>query len=341
MKILIISTLFHPRVGGIETVTDILANEFSKAGHEVRVLTDTRSTSSDQNLSFAIERHPSIAQLFKAIKWSNISLHSCISLKYLWPFFLIKRPLLVIHHTWYRRPGGSKGLRDRIKLFLTNFTNNISVSHAIQKEIPAHSKVIGNPYDDKIFTTMPDVLREKELVFLGRLVSDKGTDILLNALAILRDQKNMTPRLSIIGDGPELPNLKSQVTNLALQEQVTFLGEIRGSELALTLNQYRIMVIPSKWEEPYGIVALEGLACGLKIIASSGGGLGDAIGGFGVLFQRGNSQDLAEKIQQTIAASKNNTSSFSGDNLEKHLKKHAKNSVAAEYLAEMQDQCSR
>ena len=218
-----------------------------------------------------------------------------------------------------------------LKLFLTRYINNICVSKAVQKEIPAASIVISNPYDEERFKVIPDNDRNIDLVYLGRLVSDKGVDTLLDALAILKN-KNITPRLNIIGNGPELNNLQRISERLKLQEQVNFLGNKSGQALVNILNQHKIMVIPSKWEEPYGIVALEGLACGLRIIASMGGGLPEAIKEFGEYFTRNDSTSLAEKIEKALYQSKNNLYELDSSGLSAHLSKHYKKFVAKTYL---------
>jgi glycosyltransferase involved in cell wall biosynthesis len=60
------------------------------------------------------------------------------------------------------------------------------------------------------------------------------------------------------------------------------------------------MVIPSRWREPFGVVALEGLACGCVVLASDGGGLPDAVGPAGLLFKRGRLADLSRQLCQLI-----------------------------------------
>jgi glycosyltransferase involved in cell wall biosynthesis len=102
--------------------------------------------------------------------------------------------------------------------------------------------------------------------------------------------------LTIVGDGPELHALKILVIDLDLQERVVFAGILGGENLANCLNQHRFILIPSKWEEPFGLVALEGLACGCLPIVSDGGGLADAVGDAGVKFERNNEVALIEAI---------------------------------------------
>ncbi|MFM6526875.1 MAG: glycosyltransferase family 1 protein, partial [Dolichospermum sp.] len=83
--------------------------------------------------------------------------------------------------TWYCRTDGSESWQDYLKKFITRFATNISVSHAIAKLLPVPSTVIPNSYRGDIFYEIPEIHRNQELVFLGRLVSDKGANLLLEA----------------------------------------------------------------------------------------------------------------------------------------------------------------
>ncbi|CAN0597923.1 unnamed protein product, partial [Ectocarpus sp. 12 AP-2014] len=58
------------------------------------------------------------------------------------------------------------------------------------------------------------------------------------------------------------------------------------------------IIIPSTWEEPFGLVALEGLACGCIPIASNGGGLPEAIGKTGIIFQSGSIESLTNSLKK-------------------------------------------
>ena len=62
------------------------------------------------------------------------------------------------------------------------------------------------------------------------------------------------------------------------------------------LRQHNIMVVPSIWEESFGVVALEGAACGCVVLGSDGGGLPEAIGPCGTTFRRGDVSDLGSKL---------------------------------------------
>ena len=87
---------------------------------------------------------------------------------------------------------------------------------------------------------------------------------------------------------------------LGLDDQVQFRGAQSGAELAATLNQHQILVVPSKYDEPFGVVALEGIACGCAVIGSSGGGLPEAIGPCGITFSNGDIGALESAMERLL-----------------------------------------
>lgn len=332
MKILIYSPVFYPSVGGIETVVSMLANEFIKQGHEVNLVTQIPATDS-KFFAFEVIRKPNWQQLLKLTKWCDIYFQACISLKGILPLLIIRRPWIVTHQTWYCRADGSLGLQDYLKLFLTNFATNIPASFALAEHIKTPSTVIPNSYREDFFYKMPEIHRNQELVFLGRLVSDKGADLLFEALGNLKKQK-LTPQLTIIGSGPEEPQLRQQVQDLDIVEQVKFVGAKVEKELTKLLNAHQIMVVPSRWQEPFGIVALEGIACGCVVIGSEGGGLKEAIGPCGVTFPNGD----VEALTQTLLDLLTNPDKLSTyrEKSELHLSQHKQETVAKAYLQVME-----
>ncbi len=191
------------------------------------------------------------------------------------------------------------GWQDRLKRCLLKFATNISISRAIADDLAVPSTIIGNPYREEIFFRMDNVARDIDLVYLGRLVSDKGLDLLLRALVLLKNE-GLTPHLTIAGVGPEEQALKALTAELQIESQVQFAGPQTGEALARLLNRHRIMVVPSRWAEPFGIVALEGIACGCAVIGSEAGGLAEAIGPCGITFPNGNISALASGLRQLL-----------------------------------------
>jgi glycosyltransferase involved in cell wall biosynthesis len=365
MKILFFSYTFAPNVGGIESVSAILAEKFAEAGHEVELVTETAEKENVQrsipDRNYRITRRPSFLKLIRLLSWSKLVFQNNISLRSLIPALLMQKRVIVVHQTWLRHVRGGIGWNNRVKRMLLRFVTNVAISEATREDLwpaddpPARQfqiRVIGNPYHDGVFRLHPEIARNKALVFVGRLVSDKGVDVLLQALNVLPSlEKNVQPAsavsasrtgssrgevglrggerdsesfreraaqrpmaeegriehhnrwrpdLTIIGAGPEEERLRRLTRELGLEGQVTFADEKSAEELAATLNRHQIMVVPSRWPEPFGIVALEGIACGCVVVGSRDGGLREAIGPCGVTFKNGDERELADCLKTLL-----------------------------------------
>ena len=328
MRILIYSPNFYPKIGGLENIIAILTQEFFAAGHEVKLISMT-PFDGDEAFDFEIIRCPKPQKVLQLTYWSEVFFQGCISLKGLWSLLIIPRPLVVTHQTWYCRSSGETSWQDRLKQLASHFATNVAISQAIAKKLSASSVIIPNSYRDDLFYELPDCDRSIELVFLGRLVSDKGTSLLLEALVNLKSQE-LTPNLTIIGNGPEAEPLKQQSISLGVSEQVYFEGAKTGKELTYLLNKHKIMVVPSLWNEPFGIVALEGIACGCVVVGSEGGGLKDAIGSCGETFPNGNVQALTNILAYLLTNPEQQAQYRK--NAPTHLARHRKDNVAKAYL---------
>ena len=296
MKILIYSRAFLPQIGGLEIVAAQFAEEFARRGDEV-VLVTTTNASEDPSTAYLVRRNPGPLEILRWMRWCDVYFHVNVSLRGFWPLLLVRRPWIVSHQSWYRQAGGRIAWQDRLKRFLLRHAaGSISISRAIAEDLATPSVVINNSYRDGLFCLLTEVKRSRELVFVGRLVSDKGADILLEALHILAAAGNR-PGLTIVGDGPERPRLEAQAHRLGLQEDVRFLGTKSGQDLVQILNQHQVMVVPSRYNEPFGIVALEGAACGCVVVGSEGGGLKEAIGPCGPTFPNGDAAALAKVLE--------------------------------------------
>jgi len=194
------------------------------------------------------------------------------------------------------------------------------------------SVVIPNPYQDDVFRLLPELKRTKDLIFVGRLVSDKGVDLLIRALVLLR-QRGLEPMLTVVGDGPEREALQELVNREDLEKQVHFLGALPPRAIARALNEHRIVVVPSRWAEPFGLVALEGIACGCVVIGSEQGGLAEAIGPCGLTFPNGDVEALADRLAMVLTES--SLCSELLQNAETHLAPHRRKAVAGAYLEMM------
>jgi glycosyltransferase involved in cell wall biosynthesis len=133
-------------------------------------------------------------------------------------------------------------------------------------------------------------------------VPGKGADVLIDALAILA-AKGIRVRATIIGDGPEEAALKARVASAGLGGTVLFLGSLDQAALVRELNRHRILAVPSYWGEPFGIVALEGAACGCVPVGTDDGGLPEAIGSCGPVVAKRDPAALACALETLLADS--------------------------------------
>jgi glycogen(starch) synthase len=334
MKIVLATHAFYPSIGGLETVARILAKEFCRRGHEVRIIAQTPApgrTPAEDEAEFGcpVFRRPGVLQMLLLVKWCDIYFQNNISLRSLWPVVLMRRRWVVSHQTWLTRVDGEVGWQDRLKKFAIRFGSPIAISRAVAEPLPVKATLIGNPYQDQLFRKLPDVVRDRDIVFLARLVSDKGGDVTLGVMAELK-KNGLTPSLTIVGDGPERQALERMTAKFGLEDQVTFTGIQTGETLVRTLNRHRIMVVPSRLAEPFGVVALEGIACGCALVGSERGGLADAIGPCGLTFPNGDVAAMAAAVRRLLEDYELCRSLRA--HAEQHLLKHSPAQIAAAYL---------
>jgi glycogen(starch) synthase len=331
LKILVYSRLFWPSIGGLETMMEILAEEFTAAGHQVKVATEV-AVEAERDHDYAVVRSPTLKTCVQLLRWSDVCLCACVSLRGLPSMMIAGTPLVVSHQGTYDSHGHFD-IVSKFKRTVTRFSSNICCSRAVQSHIPGRSVVIPNTYRTEIFKEYNDVTRDLDVVFVGRLVSDKGISDLIDALGQLRET-GYRPRLSIVGDGPERAAILARVQELGLVPQVTFTGIKRGSDLAKFLARHRVMAVPSRWAEPFGIVALEGIACGCVIVGTSLGGLSEAIGPCGVTVPNADTSAMARAIRALLEDDGLRANYRSSASV--HLARHSRSEVARHYLHVLQ-----
>jgi len=301
MRIVLTSYWFSPSVGGVQTSSKIFAEEFAKAGHSVTVVTNTPGPASEG--PYQVVRQPSYRTLLKLGNQSDLIFQNLISLRILVPLLLCRKPIVIKHASWLRLNDGSKrrGFRHSTKLPFLYLATNVATNRSIAGDLPVRCELIGNPFEIYEFEGLRARPRDRDIVFMGRLVSDKGCDLLLQAVGRLKS-KGISPTVTVIGDGPEMPALKRLAEELCIADQITFTGILREGR-GEVVARHRVMAIPSLWDEPFGVVALEGISAGCAIVASVGGGLVEAVGPCGLLFPNGDAEALAAALERVLSDS--------------------------------------
>jgi glycosyltransferase involved in cell wall biosynthesis len=327
MRVFMVSTVFAPSVGGVEIQAEMLASDLVALGNDVVVATDTPGGGLD-GIPFVLVRRPSLRDHLRLLAWCDVCHHQQISLKrtlpVLWP---PRKPIVVTHHLEYARSDGSHGWRNRLKLAVSKVTCNVSCSSFIARQFD-ETVVIENQYDSNEFRRQ-NRNRDLDLIFVGRLVAEKGGDLLLAALEILR-ARGRRPTLTVVGDGAARRSLEAECRRRGLSDQVRFTGGLERAEVANELNRHRVLVVPSRQREGFPLVVLEGLACGCLPVVARHGGLVDAIGSHGLAFENGDVRDLAARLEEVL--SHGDLISRKLEGVERYVARHERRFVAQRYL---------
>lgn len=133
--------------------------------------------------------------------------------------------------------------------------------------------------------------RENKVIFIGRLSSEKGVRILLDAWHFWGQD---APDLEIIGSGPEEEQLKQQLIASGLNHKIRFLGQLSFQQTQYQLQQAKILLLPSLCFEGFPMVIREAFALGVPVVASRLGAMICLIEEQknGILFEPGNAGDL-------------------------------------------------
>ena len=112
-----------------------------------------------------------------------------------------------------------------------------------------------------------DLPKKYDLIFVGRLVENKGINLLIKAVSKLR-AKNEKLKVLIVGGGPLEGELKSKIKSLKLQDTLMLYGRAKDSlEIARLLNESKILVMPS-YNEGGPRVVVEAMACGVPVVST-------------------------------------------------------------------------
>ena len=161
---------------------------------------------------------------------------------------------------------------------------------------------IYNPFPiDRFRDAAPVNAAPFDFVYLGRMVSEKGVNTLIQAFARVAAQAPARPRLLLIGDGDRMAQMQALARSLDVEGDVHFAGRQSGQELVQWVGQGAVGIVPSAWQEPMGGVAVELMAAGRGLIVSEQGGLAECAGDAGLRFANGDAQALADCMLRLLA----------------------------------------
>lgn len=327
MKILFWSELYWPDIGGLEILSLQLLRELKARGHEITVicshggrdLPDVAEVDGIRVHRFrfvhALER--SDLKEIKNIVERLIDLIPSISadlfhLNAITPLFFYLRArrvmdapiLFTIHNSLEMLPYSSENI---VKFFdSVSWATAVSQSvfQAAEKSIAGIGSRFSVLYNGlKMPSLAPEPISFSPPVFLcyGRVIPQKGFDVALNAFARVH-REHPEARLIFAGDGVLLDSMKELARALEIDKQVDFMGWVHPEKIYALINQSSAVIVPSRYQEPFGLVALEAAQMARPVIASRVGGLPEVVVDqqSGYLYENEDAGELAERMLQLI-----------------------------------------
>jgi glycosyltransferase involved in cell wall biosynthesis len=183
------------------------------------------------------------------------------------------KQVITWHEAWGDHWITEYGLAGRVGRFVERLVartpaRHLSVSSSTEAELASIGTVSGRVVEAGVDLTAIDVIvprPEADVLHVGRLVPSKNVSLLLHSIAALVTE-GLSPRVVIVGDGPDRPHLESLVSKLDLDHLVDFRGAMdRWENVIALIKGARVLALPSL-REGFGLVALEAAACGTPVV---------------------------------------------------------------------------
>ncbi len=139
------------------------------------------------------------------------------------------------------------------------------------------------------------------ILFVGQLIPEKGVDLLIEAVRRISARTDQRLFLKVAGAGHQRSALERLAAEV-LPGQVEFLGQVE--DVPTLFRSADLAVFPSRWQEAFGFVVAEAMACGIPVIASDAGGIPEVLGQdsqVGLVFRNGDVDDLERQIRFLIS----------------------------------------
>jgi glycogen(starch) synthase len=347
VKLLFYSHYFAPSIGGVETIVLSLARGLAELRapngfpeFDLTLITETPAEDFDDRiLPFRVFRRPSLTQLLRMIRSSDIIHIAGPALSPLLLGLLARKPVVVEHHGFQTicptgqllieprsvpcpghfmagryneclRCRSNNDWRASWKLLLSTFVRRFLCSRVAANIMPTEwlGELLHLPNAVSIPHGIESRARDREsprssspplIVFQGRIVTTKGLPVLFEAARILRSE-NRVFELQVIGDGPERVASEALAKKLELSSVVRFAGRIATADIDTAFAKASIVVVPSLAGEVFGLVLAENMSRGLPVVASNVGSFAEVLGDAGLTFGVGDAMGLARQIARLL-----------------------------------------
>jgi len=257
--------------GGAERIVALYADEFSRLGHVVDLMAGPKSRAFSGRVY--IHRDPSSACISRAYRKIWFQFYSVLAasrcdvvynhgrLDYLEVLLALRKPLLTAFHNPISQAQIDFAERRIQSDVAFHF---VSSSQASAARISSPSYIIPNPIDVRRYASGGG--EGGYLAFLGRMTFNKGVDI---AIAVaLRTGRKLVIAGNISNEEGGDRYFRDCVMPFIDDDQICWIGTVNDEQKQQLLSQASALLFPIRWDEPFGIVMTEALACGCPVIAT-------------------------------------------------------------------------
>ena len=287
--------------GGIERVIDMLARGLVARGHRVALVAHADSHTAGQLIPYATEQPGGVGAVRNALSVARLVarrpdvVHSFGRLATLAPLLPLGVPKIM---SYQREPTLSQvrlaaRLARRGTLSVTGCAEHIAAM--MRPIVPSVAIFNGVPMDTYDF--QPAVEDDAPLVFLGRVERIKGTHTAIDVA------EAAGRRLVIAGNVSDDAYFEAEIRP-RLSDRVTYVGPVDDAQKNDLLGQALAFLMPIEWEEPFGIVMAEALACGTPVVGTPRGSVPEVVREGETGFVRPTAAAMAEAVGQVPALSR-------------------------------------
>jgi len=292
-----------PLYGGHERLVYLFAEEYIRLGHQVTILAGPDSHCSGETVSFGVndlERSDRQRQKEMLFVWQYLAknkknfdlIHNFGRLVYLLPVLNNRVKKIMT----YGRPVSTRGIK-----FFTSLPNRNLIFTACSNYCVSTGNVAGNwrtvynAIDFSQYQLCENVDKDAPLMFLGRLDRIKGVHTAIKVAKQTGHKLLIGGNVSHTADNYEY--FKTEVEPQIDGEQIVYLGPLNDEAKNKYLGQSKALLFPIEWDEPFGMVMTEAMACGTPVIAFRRGStpevINDGISGF----ITGNPEEMIKAVE--------------------------------------------